>query len=717
MFKFGKTLAVSGITASVFSLSALAQVITVPEPYKFVPKESLMNIDIKNSDIAWEVVKKNKSLSKINLFAELGKDKEASFIKLLFDDANRKNFGENFVVSLFDFDFEKEKTPAFIIIEEMKSNESVKIFKNKVNELAKTKKEFKRQDSKLKDAEIISFISTKKVPDDMNGYHFAMVNNFIIASNTKESVMKSLEAFYDQSLSITSLSDFSKSYEKVGSDFQIQFHLNNKKFFSTIYDSKEMKKAFKDMNFNYEELMTSNLSLFNFRMNPKSVDILSYSTIDKNNKMGKLSLDVKPSNFKKFIKMSPKNTLFFISSSDSEKAGEALTYSLPKMKDLNYEQIIIDAIGVNLLDAMKNIEDDFAVSVFSNESSPIPGFAIMLTPKDSAKMVEMLNSIKIKLDTNAKDKGKRNEKANKAPIEFKFTNKAMYKDVEIFSTNEIQDLAQANIQPAYGFINKDMILASNSEILKSIVDRNNTPSTDYTLEGNQSFSTLSKEFGEMNANLGFINLNTIVNMVSPFIQGNKDLKDTLTQLKKFDAIGFNRVNDTEGSLGKFVLLADIENMDFGKIIPPDITKGFNDGFSSGADRAKVSSVKANMHTVQVIAETHAVDWSGLYPATLEEIEKESKSTKTHSNYYKSIINPFTKKSGVASKGSMINYSTYNALKNKSESLKGLVVYQASNCKIDKATKRSLCSSYKIYGLDSKGKIIQDKGKNFYLTNQ
>lgn len=704
MFKFGKTLAVSALTASVISLSALAAGSDIPESYKFVPKDSLMSLDIKTTETAWEVIKKNKSLSKINLFKEMAKlDTKNTFIDTLFNTDHVMNFGDNLVVSLLDFNIEAESTPGIIIVEEMKNSSAVQKFKSRLTEVGKKSKDHKRQDSKFKDAEVISFTSSKGAKND--DYYFAVVNNYIVTSNRQEGLMKSLNSFYSQDLSVMSSPDFLTSFNKIGSDFQFQFFLNNKKFFNTLYSSKEMKSVMKDMNFNYDNLMASNLSLFNFRLNQKSVDITSYSTLDKNNKMGKLSLDSKPSDFKKYIRMSPKNTLFFFSASDMKNTGEILSEALPKTKDLDYGALLTEAIGVDLIEAMKNMQDDVALSIFSTEDSPIPGFSLMFTPKDRNKMVTALNSIKV--DPESTDKGNRSQKANKAPTQFKFTSKNKYKDIEIFVSNEIPDLAEVNIQPAYGFLNDNMILASNETILKSILDRNNTPVAEYNLEGNESFAKLMREFGETNNGLGFINLKTMINIVTPFLQSEKSLKETLNQLKKLEAIGFNRTNDTEGSLGKFVLLADIENMEFDKIIPPDV-------FSGSKDRAHVASVKANMHTLQTIVETHAVDWQGLYPSTLTEMKKEA--TRKGYDYWKEFKNPMTSKTGIGQSGNMIDFSKYNTLKSKPESLKGLVVYQPSKCKLDKDAKRSLCESYNIYGLDEKGKLIQVEGKNFILNN-
>ena len=44
-----------------------------------------------------------------------------------------------------------------------------------------------------------------------------------------------------------------------------------------------------------------------------------------------------------------------------------------------------------------------------------------------------------------------------------------------------------------------------------------------------------------------------------------------------------------------------------------------------SQRAKLSSLKANMHRVQTAVETYAVDWSGLYPESIEILETETRN--------------------------------------------------------------------------------------------
>jgi len=71
-------------------------------------------------------------------------------------------------------------------------------------------------------------------------------------------------------------------------------------------------------------------------------------------------------------------------------------------------------------------------------------------------------------------------------------------------------------------------------------------------------------------------------------------------------------------------------------------------FISAQDRAKIASVKGNMHVVQIAAETYAVKWGGIYPSMLGLDTDGSPglvSEATGENYWKDFKNPFTNQIG------------------------------------------------------------------------
>lgn len=112
-------------------------------------------------------------------------------------------------------------------------------------------------------------------------------------------------------------------------------------------------------------------------------------------------------------------------------------------------------------------------------------------------------------------------------------------------------------------------------------------------------------------------------------------------------------------------------------------------FIGAQDRAKVSSVKANMHTAQTMLETYAVDWGGTYAATSGDLKTEA-GLKAYDKDFKNPFNP--------SDASFQDVADADVA--------GAVEYEFANT-----------TTYYLYGVDKSGSAyIQDKGANFYLTN-
>ena len=147
----------------------------------------------------------------------------------------------------------------------------------------------------------------------------------------------------------------------------------------------------------------------------------------------------------------------------------------------------------------------------------------------------------------------------------------------------------------------------------------------------------------------------------------------------------------------------------------DPVRFYDDGFALAQDRTLLSSVKANMHTIQTVLETYAVDWGGVYPENVETLKNEASSK----NYWKVFKNPFNPFNPSPDAPVVINDSEYNLAKNtlqykgqtieNAEFFKGAVTYEPG---ID----GQLILSYSVYGLDSDGDYIKDQGAIFYLTN-
>ncbi len=140
-------------------------------------------------------------------------------------------------------------------------------------------------------------------------------------------------------------------------------------------------------------------------------------------------------------------------------------------------------------------------------------------------------------------------------------------------------------------------------------------------------------------------------------------------------------------------------------------------FIGAQDRAKLSSVKANMHTFQTVAETYAVDWGGVYPKNSTEMQAEANGTagavgaKNTNKYWKDFNNPFTSAKGegaTGKAGSYMDAAAPTTLVAKADA--GKVVYDTTTIT------NTNNSQYNIYGLDKIGVPLKDKGVIFVLSN-
>lgn len=146
-------------------------------------------------------------------------------------------------------------------------------------------------------------------------------------------------------------------------------------------------------------------------------------------------------------------------------------------------------------------------------------------------------------------------------------------------------------------------------------------------------------------------------------------------------------------------------------------------FAAAQDRAKVSSVKSNMHTFQMMLETFAVDWGGTYPRLPEDLQREA----TNNNYAKDYKNPFTGKELTISNTITGQMGKGLAL---AEFTAGINIPWDSNavypgtggkaCRGQVVYRRALASEkftrYTIYGLNKDGSFIKDRGRILVITN-
>lgn len=146
-------------------------------------------------------------------------------------------------------------------------------------------------------------------------------------------------------------------------------------------------------------------------------------------------------------------------------------------------------------------------------------------------------------------------------------------------------------------------------------------------------------------------------------------------------------------------------------------------FISAQDRAKISSTKANLHTLQTSLETYSVDWSGLYPdvtgtTSTYGLLKES----TDKKYYKELKNPFG-----GGKDALTTISNRTAMATSSNtqgnfaitslpttSGAGTSIYTPYDTTVSNG---SSFTAYNLYGVSKEGSTaIGEKGAIFTLTN-
>lgn len=143
-------------------------------------------------------------------------------------------------------------------------------------------------------------------------------------------------------------------------------------------------------------------------------------------------------------------------------------------------------------------------------------------------------------------------------------------------------------------------------------------------------------------------------------------------------------------------------------------------FIASVDRAKVASVKSNMHTFQLMLETYGTDWGGTYPRFFDDLKNEA----TSKNYLKKYKNPFT--------GTKLSMNDSTPGKGLAEFVPGdpVVGGWTSNtvyswaggidCNGQVVYRRSLPSEsytrYTLYGLDKEAIFVKNKGIIFALSN-
>lgn len=269
-------------------------------------------------------------------------------------------------------------------------------------------------------------------------------------------------------------------------------------------------------------------------------------------------------------------------------------------------------------------------------------------------------------------------------------------------TKELGEEMQGVLEPAFAQRGQQLYLASNPTSLKRILESKSGAYAPQQKHHKHKGNLQGNHFVHFNLDALYAMLDNMDEIKDP------EIKEILSILKSLHAVSLSSQEEADSS--ELYIIADIESENFpwlDNLAAPLALGGIGaaialPNFVGAQDRAKMSSVKANMHTFQTLLETYAVDYGGVYPENVEELYKEASSpSEDYAPYWKDFNNPYTSETGEGQ-----SYDDYSAMKD-GKGRPGMVYYQV----IDEDKTR-----YKIWGTDKDGNLLKDKGEPFVLSN-
>lgn len=124
-------------------------------------------------------------------------------------------------------------------------------------------------------------------------------------------------------------------------------------------------------------------------------------------------------------------------------------------------------------------------------------------------------------------------------------------------------------------------------------------------------------------------------------------------------------------------------------------------FAGAMDRAKISTLKGNMHTFQTLLETYGVDYGAMYPTDVVAFEAQARAE----GYWKEFKNPITEATG--NEGSF-RYNPTGVFGNQAQQNRGKTIFHVNPNNL---------SRYDIYGRGREGfLVLHSDGNPYSLTN-
>lgn len=199
-------------------------------------------------------------------------------------------------------------------------------------------------------------------------------------------------------------------------------------------------------------------------------------------------------------------------------------------------------------------------------------------------------------------------------------------------------------------------------------------------------------------------LKQVKGFVGPFMpEGALDqVNEALAPWRSVFASSTHQNGGTEGNL---VFDVDLDRLDLDAIgqlsnIGVESAEPDSDN-SEGSDNelsAENSQVSANMHSIQEMVETYAVNMEDVYPANVEDLLKDA----AEEGYGQTFSNPYLEDDETV----LIDYSSYEA----GPEMAGKVVYQPIEADGE-------ILSYRIFGTDESGELIEVDGETLILSNE
>ena len=508
---------------------------------------------------------------------------------------------------------------------------------------------------------------------------FALNKNYIMFGSNPDVIKKVIDVIADPTKSLTTKPSFAKMQKNLSSN-QAWLYFNFADIFNMLKGELDSDKDLKEM----LELVKSYKEMgLGMGINEKGFKFKSCVVVDPDDKFLTKMLTIPPTDFSQITTMIPKEPLFFLAVNEFDYWLESIEKFIPdkEIKDLIDEGVkeLKKFCGLDIRkDIFGNSNGIFAIFGSISAEKPIPNFAFILGLKDVNKMTNVMKNFMFDMS-----EGKKKDV-------IKFNQSLTYRGTKMMLAQQTGFIKESGIRPGYFIKDKMLILGSDMDVLKKILDLKTNNAN--ALINYVPFISMQTRMRQKSNSLGYVDLKTILNLVMGFVGEDPEAKPFIPTIQSFKAIGFNSYNEKGWAEGIFLLDIDMDKFDFEML-----GKVFEENFVTAHQQAKNSAVKANMHTVQMLVETFAVDNGGFYPKDLGTLEAEG----TKNNYWKVLENPFLK-----DKKAIIEF---NLFKEADPEFGGTVIYKP-------IVNEKGISQYEIFGCDEDGNLIKEEGEVFKLSN-